>query len=147
MPRRGEGGPKLAAMPRIIHTGQALVDATAMVPALPDQGQNVMAQGWSQQAGGAVNILVAAARSGAACVHAGAIGTGPNGDLIREALAQAGGPAVQRLACLHHFHRQRHQRLPAQQGARGLGGVGLDHALAGLAVGLQGFEDVGGHGA
>lgn len=90
MPRRGEGGPKLAAMPRIIHTGQALVDATAMVPALPDQGQNVMAQGWSQQAGGAVNILVAAARSGAACVHAGAIGTGPNGDLIREALAQAG---------------------------------------------------------
>ncbi|WP_454226733.1 hypothetical protein [Propioniciclava flava] len=32
-------------MPRIIHTGQALVYATAMVPALPDQGQNVMAQG------------------------------------------------------------------------------------------------------
>ena len=77
-------------MPRIIHTGQALVDATAMVPALPEQGQNVMALGWSQQAGGAVNILAAAARSGAACVHAGAIGTGPNGDLIRAALVEAG---------------------------------------------------------
>lgn len=77
-------------MPRIIHTGQALVDATAMVPSLPLRGQNVMAPGWSQQAGGAVNVLVAAARSGAACVHAGAIGTGPNGDLVRAALAAEG---------------------------------------------------------
>lgn len=77
-------------MPRVIHTAQALVDATAMIPDLPRRGQNVMAAEWSQQAGGAVNILVAAARSGAECVHAGAIGTGPNGDLIREALAEAG---------------------------------------------------------
>lgn len=86
-------------MPRIIHTGQALVDATAMVPALPARGQNVMAGGWSQEAGGAVNILAAAARSGAACVHAGAIGTGPNGDLVREALEREGvtwcAPAVE----------------------------------------------------
>ncbi len=74
-------------MPRVIHTGQALVDATARVPGLPERGQNVMADGWGQQAGGAVNTLVAAARSGADCVHAGAIGTGPNGDLIRDALA------------------------------------------------------------
>ena len=73
-------------MPRVIHTGQALVDATAQVGSLPQRGQNVMAEGWGQAAGGAVNILVAAARSGADCVHAGAIGTGPNGDLVREAL-------------------------------------------------------------
>lgn len=77
-------------MPRIIHTGQALVDATAMVPALPRRGQNVMAADWNQHAGGAVNILAAAARSGADCVHAGAIGTGPNGDLIRAALDAEG---------------------------------------------------------
>lgn len=85
-------------MPRIIHTGQALVDATAMIPDLPRRGQNVMAADWNQHAGGAVNILAAAARSGAACVHAGAIGTGPNGDLIRSALAAEGitwsAPAV-----------------------------------------------------
>ena len=73
-------------MSRVIHTGQALVDATAQVRALPARGQNSMADGWSQEAGGAVNILAAAARSGATCVHAGAIGTGPNGDLVREAL-------------------------------------------------------------
>ncbi len=84
---------------RIIHTGQALVDATAMIPALPRRGQNVMAAGWSQEAGGAVNILAAAARSGASSVHAGAIGTGPNGDLVREALEAEGvawcAPAVE----------------------------------------------------
>lgn len=77
-------------MTRVIHTGQALVDATAMIPDLPRRGQNVMASDWSQQAGGAVNILVAAARSDAECVHAGAIGDGPNGDLIRTALEAAG---------------------------------------------------------
>ncbi len=77
-------------MPRIIHTGQALVDATARIPALPDRGQNVMASAWDQAAGGAVNILVAAARQGATCVHAGAIGTGPNGDLVRAALGAEG---------------------------------------------------------
>ena len=86
-------------MSRIIHTGQALVDATAMIPALPDRGQNVMAADWNQHAGGAVNILAAAARSGADCVHAGAIGTGPNGDLIRAALDAEGvrwsAPAVE----------------------------------------------------
>ncbi|MDO5533188.1 MAG: PfkB family carbohydrate kinase [Propionibacteriaceae bacterium] len=85
-------------MPRIIHTGQALVDATAMIPDLPRRGQNVMAVDWNQHAGGAVNILAAAARSGADCVHAGAIGTGPNGDLIRRALDAEGvawsAPAV-----------------------------------------------------
>ena len=32
-------------------------------------------------------MLLAAARLGAQCVHAGALGTGPNGDLIRAALA------------------------------------------------------------
>lgn len=85
--------------PRVIHTAQALVDVTAVIPGLPGRGQNVMAAQWSQQAGGAVNILVAAARSGAQCVHAGVIGTGPNGDLIRAALSEAGigwsAPAVE----------------------------------------------------
>lgn len=77
-------------MSRVIHTGQALVDATAQVADLPARGQNVMAEGWGQAAGGAVNILVAAARSGAECLHAGAIGTGPNGDLVRSVLDAEG---------------------------------------------------------
>ena len=77
-------------MPRVIHTAQALVDAVMEVPSLPARGGNVMATSYRRYAGGAVTILLAAARSGAHCVHAGAVGTGPNGDLVREALAADG---------------------------------------------------------
>lgn len=76
--------------PRVIHTGQALVDLIVEVPDLPARGQNVMAASDTQYAGGAVTVLLAAARFGAQSVHAGAIGTGPHGDLIREALAADG---------------------------------------------------------
>jgi len=72
---------------RLIHTAQALVDEVAEVPNLPARGQNVMATAVTRYAASAVNILVAAARSGANAVHAGAVGTGPNADLIRETLA------------------------------------------------------------
>ncbi|WP_203567613.1 PfkB family carbohydrate kinase [Aestuariimicrobium ganziense] len=77
-------------MPRIIHTAQALVDEVAVIEHLPDRGGNVMASSFVRQAGGAVTILVAAARQGATCVHAGAHGTGPNGDLVRQVLTEAG---------------------------------------------------------
>jgi sugar/nucleoside kinase (ribokinase family) len=75
---------------RVIHTGQALADVVVEVPDLPDRGQNVMASSATDYAGGAVTVLVAAARFGAECVHAGAHGTGPHGDLIRAALAEEG---------------------------------------------------------
>lgn len=75
---------------RVIHTAQALVDVVVEVPTLPRRGANVMATGHDRYAAGAVNILLAAARSGAECVHAGAHGEGPNGDLVRAALTAAG---------------------------------------------------------
>jgi sugar/nucleoside kinase (ribokinase family) len=75
---------------RVIHTGQALVDVVVEVPDLPARGQNVMATSATDYAGGAVTVLVAAARFGADCVHAGALGTGPHGDLIRTALQGEG---------------------------------------------------------
>ncbi|UAL29304.1 bifunctional hydroxymethylpyrimidine kinase/phosphomethylpyrimidine kinase [Nocardioides rotundus] len=77
-------------MSRVIHTGQALVDVVTEVPALPRRGQNVMAASARRYAGGAVTTLLAAARFGATCVHAGAHGTGPNGDLVRETLRAEG---------------------------------------------------------
>ncbi|WP_153502871.1 PfkB family carbohydrate kinase [Cumulibacter manganitolerans] len=77
-------------MPRVIHTGQALVDYVLDVPELPVRGGNVYASAGRRSAGGAVNILVAAARNGAHAVHAGAHGTGENGDLIRATLARDG---------------------------------------------------------
>ena len=77
-------------MNRVIHTGQALVDVVVEVPDLPARGQNVMATSATDYAGGAVTVLVAAARFDADCVHAGAHGTGPHGDLVRAALEAEG---------------------------------------------------------
>jgi sugar/nucleoside kinase (ribokinase family) len=85
-------------MPRVLHTAQALVDLVLEVPDLPTRGDNVNAISRRRYAGGAVTVLVAAARTGASAVHGGAVGTGPNGDLIRGALAADGAtlsaPAV-----------------------------------------------------
>lgn len=75
---------------RVIHTGQAMVDLVIEVPGLPVRGGNVMASSSTRYAGGSVTILVAAARQGAFAVQAGAVGTGPNGDLVREVLAAEG---------------------------------------------------------
>ncbi|WP_156253323.1 PfkB family carbohydrate kinase [Pseudactinotalea terrae] len=76
--------------PRVIHTAQALVDEVLEVPSLPPRGGNVVPTGTQRYAASAVNVLLAAARSGVACVHAGSVGTGVNGDLIRDALAEGG---------------------------------------------------------
>lgn len=76
--------------PRVIHTAQALVDLVVEVPDLPRRGGNVMASAATRYAGGAVTILLAAVRSGAEAVHAGAHGRGPNGDLVRETLTAEG---------------------------------------------------------
>ena len=75
---------------RVIHSGQALVDYVLDIPALPERGGNVYASAGRRSAGGAVNILVAAARNGAPAVLAGAHGTGENGDLIRATLEREG---------------------------------------------------------
>lgn len=77
-------------MPRVIHTAQALVDVVVEVAGLPRRGGNAVATSYARYAGGAVTILVAAVRSGATAVHAGAHGTGANGDLVRAALAAEG---------------------------------------------------------
>lgn len=80
-------------MARVLHTAQALVDVVVEVPSLPPRGGNVNATSDRRYAGGSVTILVAAARTGAEALHGGAHGTGPNGDLVRSALA-ADGVAV-----------------------------------------------------
>ncbi len=79
-----------SSAPRVLHTAQALVDQVIDVPALPERGDNVNALAQRHVAGGAVNVLVAAARTGARAVHGGAHGTGPHGELVRETLAAEG---------------------------------------------------------
>lgn len=82
--------PTLVAMPRVLHTAQALVDVILEIDELPPRGGNANARSETWYAGGAVTTLIAAARTGATAVHGGAHGTGPHGDVIREALARDG---------------------------------------------------------
>ena len=57
-----------------------------------------------------------------------------------QALAQRAGAPCGVLTCLHQLHRHGYQPLGAQHAACGLGGVGLQQAFAGLALGVQGFK-------
>ena len=72
------------------HPAEVLVDVILEIDELPPRGGNANARSETWYAGGAVTTLIAAARTGATAVHGGAHGTGPHGDVIREALARDG---------------------------------------------------------
>ena len=76
--------------PECSRTPQALVDVILEIDELPPRSGNANARSETWYAGGAVTTLIAAARAGATAVHGGAHGTGPHGDVIREALARDG---------------------------------------------------------
>ncbi|WP_025099299.1 PfkB family carbohydrate kinase [Burkholderia sp. A1] len=78
------------AVPRLIHTGQVLVDLIMRVGALPPPGGDVLASEARFEVGGGFNVIAAARRSGMACVYAGGHGTGRFGELARQALAAEG---------------------------------------------------------
>ncbi|NIE88834.1 sugar kinase, partial [Burkholderia sp. Tr-860] len=73
------------AVPRLIHTGQVLVDLIMRVGALPPPGGDVLASEARFEVGGGFNVIAAARRSGMACVYAGGHGTGRFGELARQA--------------------------------------------------------------
>ncbi|HEX7350840.1 PfkB family carbohydrate kinase [Brachybacterium sp.] len=75
---------------RVLHTGQGVVDLVMRIPAIPEPGGDVFARAHELLAGGGVNVMVAAARDGAAVAHTGSHGTGPFGDLVRAALTAEG---------------------------------------------------------
>ena len=70
--------------------GSILVDVTVDVPRLPERGGDILATGTRTVPGGGFNLAVAVARQGVRCVYAAPHGTGPYGDLIRDALAAEG---------------------------------------------------------
>ncbi len=72
---------------RLILAGNVIADLVIEVPALPERGGDVIGTRTELTAGGGFNTLVAARHLGAEAVFAGLHGTGPYGDLIREALA------------------------------------------------------------
>jgi len=75
---------------RVIHTGQAIVDFSLRVPAVPAPGADVFASTHEVCAGGGFNVMAAAARDGANVLYVGGHGTGYFGDLVRTAMAAEG---------------------------------------------------------
>ncbi|MEU1299874.1 PfkB family carbohydrate kinase [Streptomyces shenzhenensis] len=72
---------------RLVLAGNVIADLVIEIPALPERGGDVIGTRTETTAGGGFNTLVAARRLGTEAVFAGLHGTGPYGDLVREALA------------------------------------------------------------
>ena len=77
-------------MPRLLHTGQVMIDLVMAVDQLPQAGGDVLAQSASFEAGGGFNVMAAAVRNGLPVVYLGRHGTGRFGDLAREAMKAEG---------------------------------------------------------
>lgn len=73
-------------MPRMLYTGQVIVDLVMSVDKLPSSGGEVLAQSASFQAGGGFNVMAAAQRNGLPVIYLGRHGKGRFGDLAREAM-------------------------------------------------------------
>ena len=77
-------------MPRLLHTGQVMIDLVMAVDKLPHSGGDVLAQSARFEAGGGFNVMAAAQRNGLPVVYLGRHGTGRFGDLAREAMKAEG---------------------------------------------------------
>jgi sugar/nucleoside kinase (ribokinase family) len=81
---------------RLVHIGSAVVDYVYRIDALPAPGMEKTASSFAQVAGGGFNMMVAASRTGMQVVFGGQLGTGPNGDFLRNAFAAEGIEALTR---------------------------------------------------
>ncbi|PMY43164.1 sugar kinase [Pseudomonas sp. GW456-L14] len=77
-------------MPRMLHTGQVIVDLVMSVERLPSSGGDVLAQSASFEAGGGFNVMAAAQRNGLPVLYLGRHGNGRFGELAREAMRAEG---------------------------------------------------------
>ncbi|MGE8068460.1 PfkB family carbohydrate kinase [Pseudomonas sp. NPDC089569] len=77
-------------MPKMLYTGQVIIDLVMAVDQLPKAGGDVLAQSASFEAGGGFNVMAAARRNGLPVVYLGRHGTGRFGDLAREAMKAEG---------------------------------------------------------
>jgi len=75
---------------RLVHVGSAVVDYVYRIDALPALGTEKTATSYARVAGGGFNMMVAASRTGMKVVFGGQLGTGPDGDFLREAFAAEG---------------------------------------------------------
>ena len=84
-----------ATAPRLIFTGNVIVDIVLTVEELPERGGDALASSSQITAGGGLAVMVAAQREGLEVLFAGQYGSGPFGSVVRAALAQGGFTTVQ----------------------------------------------------
>ncbi|MCF4996748.1 sugar kinase [Pseudomonas syringae] len=77
-------------MPKMLHTGQVIIDLVMAVDKLPQIGGDVLAKSASFEAGGGFNVMAAAVRNGLPVVYLGRHGVGQFGDLARQAMQLEG---------------------------------------------------------
>ncbi|VVP76360.1 Ribokinase [Pseudomonas fluorescens] len=77
-------------MPKMLYTGQVIIDLVMAVDQLPQPGGDALAQSASFEAGGGFNVMAAAQRNGLPVVYLGRHGTGRFGDLARAAMNAEG---------------------------------------------------------
>lgn len=75
---------------RLIHVSPVIVDVVMTVDHVPGPGGDMLADSSRSLPGGGFNVMAAAARAGMRVVYGGAHGTGPNGELTRDALRAEG---------------------------------------------------------
>ncbi|MDN4613868.1 PfkB family carbohydrate kinase [Leifsonia sp. F6_8S_P_1B] len=85
----------MADSPRLIFTGNVIVDIVMAIDRMPEPGGDVIASASGLTAGGGYNAMVAAQRDGLPVVFAGQYGTGGFGTIVRTALADAGFAVAQ----------------------------------------------------
>ena len=76
--------------PRLIFTGNVIVDVVLAIDHVPEPGGETIATSSQLTAGGGYNVMVAARRDGLDVLFAGRYGTGPFGDIVQTALADGG---------------------------------------------------------
>lgn len=81
--------------PRLIFTGNVIVDLVLTVDRLPELGGDMIASSSRIAAGGGFTVMLAAKRDGLDVLFAGQYGTGPFGSVVRAALAEEELTAVQ----------------------------------------------------
>ncbi|PZF53864.1 sugar kinase [Curtobacterium sp. MCSS17_008] len=82
-------------MSRLVSVGNVIVDIVMRVDAIPEPGGDAIASASGITAGGGLNTMVAAVRDGMQVAFAGQYGTGPFGDVVRDALASSGVEVLQ----------------------------------------------------
>lgn len=76
--------------PRLLHTGQVIVDLVMSIDQLPSSGGDALAHSAGFEVGGGFNVMAAAQRNGLPVTYLGRHGTGRFGDLARQAMTAEG---------------------------------------------------------